>query len=286
MSQKNNQNGKEKSVVDFVNDSGFGFQAAVLKETERLFREKHSHWSFEVEEYPVSVQGKTARIDFILKQNEMDRFIVAECKRVGPGQAWCFMKSPFVRRDYNPSDLGVDKLYKDGRNTYRGRHSLSHLEAGVFHQAVPLKSSEYGELKGSLNRSAIEDACKQVFTGTNGFIDGIVKDSSLWPSESAMFIPVVFTTAPLLVLDKDLDTSSLETGDLPNDTRVEKVDWLWLRQHVWPSVISDVQIADSEFQKDLGNSLSRKLDNEFARTVAIVNCSGIEDFLSNVQNCE
>lgn len=80
-----------------LNFHGYGFQYAVLRFSEELFRQKISSWIFRWSEFPVQVNNVDTRIDFILENTQNGIFIVAECKRVNPAYSnWCFVKTPYI----------------------------------------------------------------------------------------------------------------------------------------------------------------------------------------------
>jgi len=90
----------ERSFSKVLDRHGYGLQYAILKVAERLWSEGKSRWLFEACEFPVEVQGKGTRIDFLLKYQGGSAFMVAECKRADPRfSRWCFVRAPFVRRN-------------------------------------------------------------------------------------------------------------------------------------------------------------------------------------------
>jgi hypothetical protein len=104
-------------------------------------------------------------------------------------------------------------------------------------------------------------------------------------------LPVLFTTARLWTCDVDLRTSDLQTGhiDVSKYPLIER-QWLLFNYNQSPALKHDHQITNEEksyFSEYRYSSatLSDVVIMEFSRTIAIVNATGIFDFLRwlNVQ---
>ncbi|GJL93530.1 hypothetical protein [Hyphococcus sp.] len=275
-------------AVSQFNSHGYAFQRAILAETERLFAAHASPWIFEAEEFPVSVKQHSAHIDFVLKHLDRPIYIVAECKRVGSGNGWCFASSAFERRENDPSDVVVDFIAKQELmpQIYRRRASLRPVTRKVYHQGVAFQSSLLDKKpKGSSTAEAIHSASVQAFLGASGFINWLAEAGNAWREDSAVVIPVLITTAPLFTLAGDLSDANLQSGNLSQTSATQPVEWLWLRQHTSPSNASSVRVIRSDFEQNIGSSLSRWLDSNHSRTLAVVHTSGIASFLAEVGAC-
>jgi hypothetical protein len=94
-----NQNTKN-ALSHSLNIHGFWFQYTVLNAAKTCFEKKTSPWAFEVAEFPISINGKTVHIDFILRNTKEPFFLIAECKRSDPSLSnWCFVKAPYVSKN-------------------------------------------------------------------------------------------------------------------------------------------------------------------------------------------
>jgi hypothetical protein len=88
-----------KGLAHILNVHGYAFQYSVLKATEKCYKASGSPWVFEAVEFPVSLQGISPHIDFILKNRNESAYLVAECKRCDPSISnWCFIKAPYISR--------------------------------------------------------------------------------------------------------------------------------------------------------------------------------------------
>jgi len=112
----------------------------------------------------------------------------------------------------------------------------------------------------------------------NGFINYRFSDEHFrWERQTVTtLLPVLFTTASLLIAVGDLSSANLKTGELPPDWgEVREVDWLWytynqspaLRHRVGASVASPIE------------PISRAIVRDYSRTIAVVSPSGIDAFL-------
>jgi hypothetical protein len=101
-----------KGFEKALNEHGYGFHYAVLKQTMDLYdaTPQHSAFFFEAAEFPVESGGNNTKIDFVLQRiaplpHSGDAefgsrmFLLAECKRVNPALSnRCFIRAPFTRR--------------------------------------------------------------------------------------------------------------------------------------------------------------------------------------------
>jgi hypothetical protein len=87
---------------------------------------------------------------------------------------------------------------------------------------------------------------------------------------------VIFTTARLWVTEGDLTEADLASGRLPEDWGVLKsVPWLWFSHNQSPALRHQVPSANAPD----GFELSRTLQTEYIRTIAVVGRQGIDEFL-------
>lgn len=271
---------REHALTEALNRHGYGFQYSVLKAADDFFRTTRDWdpgWYPLVAEYPVELQGKSTRIDFILQSHAPDGgdpiFLICECKRVNPAFGeWCFFRAPFVmRRPWGPNRLFADKVSISqtggvnvygvvGRNIEKYRHNLG----------LELKTREKGDTSGD-GPGAIEEVMGQVFRGVNGYIESLCKYQA---KTCQALMPVVFTTARLYASDVQLDSADIKTGEVPHVDR-EQVPWVVLQYHVSPGLKHTVEprLRDNADMQDV-------LALEFIRSVCIVNGSNVKDFLN------
>jgi hypothetical protein len=144
-----------------------------------------------------------------------------------------------------------------------------------YHIDFEIRSNETGELC-SKGRGAIKDAIAQILRGVNGFVE-FSKNNSLWLSEkkNTYFLPVIFTTAQLWTSNCDLSSANLEKGnvDLTSSNLIQR-PWIFFQYNQSPSLRHSFSRPSGTFD------LSTLMEFEFTRTIAIVNQSGIEEFLS------
>lgn len=272
-------NGK---ILGVLNSEGHAYQHAVIKETERLFAEGKSPFLFETAEFPVSLNGRHTRTDAVLRHKDRGLYLVGECKRTRPGTAWAFVKAPYVRYNYDCGEILFESLMVDeNKGCWVKSHSKHGEEEKLFQIAYPFKDAQGEENAGSVDRDSIENAVRQVFLATHGLLCTIADHDHLIPwNEFVPFIPVVFTTARLYTLAADLEKTDLISGKLSAEG-VNAVSrcWLLYRYHLSPDLVVRMNRRLSQTEQVLGLNLPRLLDHEYARTVAIVNSEGIEDFL-------
>src|SRR6267143_1937049 len=81
-----------------LNHHGYGFQYSVIEFIDKLRRERRCDWELEASEFPVIVQGRSTRIDFVFRKNRPFVYLVGECKRANPALSnWCFSSSFYAR---------------------------------------------------------------------------------------------------------------------------------------------------------------------------------------------
>jgi hypothetical protein len=264
-----------------INSHGHAFQVAVLRRAEELYERQVSKWVFEAAEMPVSVQGVSTRVDFILWQRRWsgqgaDKFLVAECKRANPALSnWCFVKAPYIRRNPEAGSLIVDQVMKEGDSFVTSSQTIS-FSRDVYHLAYELRSDKQGNAGGT--RGAIEEAFGQVLRGLNGLIQLFgQRPKDLLPEYEYRLpiVPAIFTTANLYVSEVDLKLTSLASGELPSDSvEVKSVPWLWYQYNMSPELKHTHQPGESALD------LSHILERLYTRSVAVISPEGIDDFLS------
>lgn len=116
-----------------LNRHGYGFQFAVLSESQKCFDSRTSAFVLETIELPVVVNGNSSRIDFVLKRVSehlifpfplRPLYLVAECKRANPSlSTWCFARAPFTRQNGHANHLFIESVQID----HKGKISTAQL---------------------------------------------------------------------------------------------------------------------------------------------------------------
>ena len=276
-----------------LNRHGHSFQYTVVKRALDLNRERRSEWEYLDSEFPVIVNNKSTRIDFIFCKARPTIFLIAECKRVNPAYSdWCFANSSYARDDSSlneaifqyawlrPPDRqapftnidipAASERFETGIQSNRGHPDIFHIGRAV-------RSEKKGDSNGR-NSDEIEEASGQVCKGLNGMIEYFQQYRSTFPNNSKVyFLPAIFTTARIWTTTVDLASANIENGELsPGSVSVIERPWVWYQYHVSP----DLQHSAPRDRKERSPfDISEILNQEFARTIAIVGVKGIEDFL-------
>lgn len=262
------------SLRKVLDNHGYGFQYSVLRKAEALFSEGTSKWRFEVAEYPVEVKGVPTRVDFILGQLPA-LYIVAECKRANPAVSnWCFVRAPYIRRNPRHGQLIIDEVSESGGRVYPRAFKLTQVK-NLYHHGFEIKSGAKGEAE-TKGRGAIEEAATQVCRGINGIIASLPGHIAgvVSKERTAQFLAVIFTTARIWTSEVDLASASLETGRLDmGSAQVTERPWIWFQYNVSPGLKNSRPIGESTA------GFAQMLENEFARSIAVVSPLGIDQFL-------
>lgn len=260
-----------------LNSHGYGFQYRAIREAQRLNEEGKSEWVFEVSEFPVSVRGKNTHIDLILRKRNTRYHLIGECKRANPALAnWCFVRSPYVRRNRTLQKLFFQFALLDSSGNVATGVDTDNSDK-IYNIGLEVPSPMKGDAQGQ-GRKVIEDAVTQVTVGVNGMIDFLPAHRSFAPpQEKIHLIPVIFTTANLWTSEMDLGSASLETGELA-PSLLEPASWIWLQHHQSPTIKHSMTLEVPVFKSD---RLGDILEHDFSRSIAIVSAAGIEQFLSS-----
>ncbi len=264
-----------------LNQHGYSFHQRVIAETANINDSHKGGWSLFGVELPVSVGDKITRIDFVLQyfqQFDSMWLMIAECKRVNPAfGTWCFAKGSYHRPYFlkNTKMMEVLRISETiDSGGYRGDTSDS-----VYDIGFELKSNSTGDsYPVSNDKDALEKACSQAILGMNGLLNAIQKDSILRKSlgniKQITIVPVVFTTAKLLASEAELKSSDLLSGELKGTPAVVEKDWLYYQYSQSPNIKH--QLDNNKEKMDTWENI---IAHEYIRTVAIVNASGIKNFL-------
>jgi hypothetical protein len=267
-----------KSFQRALNDNGYGFQYSVLNRAKNLFESGKSAWGFEAAEFPIEVKGKGSKIDFILKlKSSPFVFLLAECKRANPAYStWFFARAPFVMRNREQNYSYIECVTHKQLSTIDFLESSVRkavLDQDVYHIALAVKTGLKGTSTGDV-KDAIEKALTQICLGLNGQVEFFKSHiNMLETGASALFLPVLFTTAELWTTDVDLSQADINSGEIHIDTEsVSKRPFILFQYNLSPGIKHEV--VTNTWQSN--NSI---MENYYVRTVAIVNPTGIDEFL-------
>ena len=284
-------NGLSEGLRKVVDSHGYGFHYSVIKTADRLFPDKSS-WIFVAAEVPVAVRGQDTRIDFILKHKILPIYLICECKRANPAlNSWCFLRAPYVNRNRVTTDLITEGVKYDPEVAAERRIITGPKYPGysdfVYGLAFEMKSEEKGDPTGT-GRGEMEKAATQVMRGLNGFVEFFSDHSEVLqngPSgERAFLIPVIFTTAQVFTTETDVSAADVKTGKLAMDEiSITERPWLWYRYHQSPGLRHTLAVSRGLFStRNHGDvDVGTVVNEEFARTIAVVNAAGIENFLTS-----
>lgn len=264
---------------------GHGFQHRLIREIDQLFRDGKHSWKFEYGEYPVAARGRGTHIDFLLRLNARDRFtrpetyLVCECKRANPALSdWVFITAPYTgTEDEDRSFVYLEQVIEDvGEVHTRLYRGISVFSGSPRHLQIELRRKDVkGETSGP-QKGAFDKALEQVFRGVSGLVSAAKQGGPIFGRrDSAVLLPVIFTTATLWAYTGDLSGADLETGDIPiRPEELGRVDWLIFHYNISPDIAHDLPIEGKR-----ASSLREAAIEENLRSVAVVSSEGIADFL-------
>jgi hypothetical protein len=271
------------SLRKVLNSHGHGFHYAVVRRAEELLTSQQSTWVFEGVEFPVTTGGYVTHVDFILRSRSGRTLMIAECKRADPSKAlWCFAKAPYTWRNANPGELAFDELEVHANKQMVRRAHFAYAQQTAFQLGFELRTGQPGDGLGQSR--AISEAITQVLRGKTGSINHLCESVRtadhgslrIESSKRIRFIPVIFTTAQIWVTDVDLRGADLSTGDLANEVQAQAADWIWFTHNQTSNLRPEFYWQQERSALD---GFSYDLRREFARSIAIVSPSGLDDFL-------
>jgi len=291
----------QKAVTSHLNRHGYVFQDTVMRRAETLHADGQSKWALAPSEFPVEVNGVPAHVDLILRHEDHFDFLVCECKRVRPGHSvWCFFRrtsgSPHAVSDC----ISVEQLFFPGEGGARlavSRGAQSRQTDRAYHHAISVLrkvDSDSKEPSGVPERKAIEEAATQVCRGLNGLVEHFSRVRAADESRvQVRLLPVIFTTAELVVSDADLGSGDLSSGNLDrHELGLRKVSWLYYQYHQSPGIKHSLSWAvalPGAYEPWTGEGthtsvydalkLTNDLESEYLRSIAVVSSDGIQEFL-------
>lgn len=256
-----------------LNAHGHGFHYAALRSVEAI-RRNPPHWHVAVAEFGVEVRGRDTRVDLIIQKGSQPFYLLVECKRANPAVAyWCFARASWPRADDLASMSFVEVLTRSETGTCSTNLARILHTDRAYQVALEVRTGKKGDADGR-GRGAIEESLGQVCRGFNGFLEFLATRDDITPVGSSTYVlPVVFTTAKLLVSPVELGTADLLSGELEQSMQLEERDWVWLDYPQSPGLKHTIT------HKSVEPRLAEVFYSEFMRRVAVVSASGIENFL-------
>jgi len=241
---------------ELLNSHGYGFQHAVIAFIDKLRAERRCNWEFEAAELPVSVQGRSTRIDLVFRKTKPHVYLVGECKKVNPAWSnWCFSPSYYAGGQSNSDKVifpfaWVPSLHLPAEKETRLLTGVvSQVYQNVYHLGLSVKSKP--KSSGG-DKDAIEHAATQACKGLSGLIEFFnARKFDLPRNQKFHFMSAIFTTARLWTTTLDLYRAQLDKGEFePGSIQLKEAPWLWYQYHQSP----ELNHTAPKDEKDYANS--------------------------------
>jgi len=276
----------EEIVALALNEQGFLLQQRILEEIQIPARGALAHgWQVRAVEYPVSVgSGRDTRVDIVLTDGTLGQacwHLVLECKRAHPDyKRWVFFdRTPreAIRGDcyfIETADLGgtwAPHERPEPPMTHRIDARPAAHHCGIYNFYVEARLERPNSGRKASATDAIEDAFQQVTLGQAGLGRRLREMHNL----KFRTVPVVVTTADVLVADFGARSVSLERGNLQAEN-------LKLAPHPWVAVnfrINDSLVRSGMITSNTGRDVAEDAFCRHLRTIFIVQAKKISAFL-------
>jgi hypothetical protein len=211
-----------------LNVEGIFFQQRVSQ----ICRE--SGWLVTAEEYPVAyppgngpIVGKEGRLDIRAEKQFTDyrTVLVVECKKTNADyKDWVFflkgegrITAALIKMQGKPGAAEA----ATGKSKWDVSTNIAYFTSGLVAQDARELRAEYGKPESWKSSTArIETACYQAVQAAQALVDEVASRQQLLlshgrePEPSTWIIPVVVTTANMMVCRFDLKDVALETGEI------------------------------------------------------------------------
>jgi hypothetical protein len=278
-----------QSRTHALNVEGVFFQRRVAD----IFR--RAGWTVAAEEYPVSFPpgqwptvGKEGRLDIRVERRFQERRIVlaVECKKADPGyKEWVFfpkgpdesIKSAQIIR----KEKGDAAASATGHGKWEITTAIVELGTGQTCQDARELKAEHGKTnfwKSATER--IEKACYQAAQATQALVSeigrrqGLLLNHQMEPEITTFVVPMVVTTANILLCHFDAKHVSLRTGEI-DSTHVsyEAVDSIML-EYPLPVHLQMMPLEPIKLPPENVGTFAKK-------HILIITGSGLEVFLQD-----
>ncbi len=261
----NDLNKHPRSIAD---SSGFPLQIRIANIVESI-----SNWQILAEEHPWLSEetNLSGFIDLIIENYQQyggtktDKFyvILIECKRVKQAK-WVFLVPELNQMKFTRARLWYSNSI--GREWNHFDWANCQVEPNSYEsQFCAIPGMEHGR------RNLLERTASELIEATEAFARQEHELNKRYPSSEPQFqriyIPIIVTTAELIVSRFEPESISLTDGSLPDDASFEEV-------------------ASVRFRKSLTTKLSsdqdsiKKVHDDTQRTIFIVNAGKFEEFLN------
>lgn len=197
----------DEKLLALLNGSGFLLQIRIAQHVEAL---RNSHWTVAATEHPWLDPATEADrfIDLVLLRANTTRFVV-ECKRPRGGE-WLFLIPNSASGIDSPATLCWTHKQRDQPNlsgwakwrfTPKAPHAEYCIVRGTGEQDRPLLET----LASSVLRSVEYLADQELHFGTASEV-----------GRHALYVPVILTTARIMIARVDTETVDLSSGEIPN----------------------------------------------------------------------
>jgi hypothetical protein len=226
------KNGAHEKAIKALEEHGFLFQQRCLAE----IRNGAQSYLFESEEYPVSISEEETSIDFVFRTRAgAQTYLIFECKRVNPDYlSWLFFRpksqstATFLSTKIDFSGRAINEFWLQTAtlDLFSGKEN-PYVSGGLELSEREGKSARPGRTSRT---TAIQEACQQVLTG----VGGLALEHYEWRGRQEStgpwyYLPIVLTTANLLLTEFDESEIGLRTGQLPiSKANTKSVDWVVL----------------------------------------------------------
>jgi hypothetical protein len=258
------------AMLRALNEHGHAFAASVLQSVHN--RGSEGTWYLEAAEFAGELGPRVFHIDGVLqcRPRYQPELILAavECKRADPALSrWCFIRNSAVRghslrRRPIVDRYSIPEPHVIAPKIIGAQACVSVATNELMYQlGVELKTNKTGSQVGR----SLNDALTQASLGAAGLVGRLAE----WGQAGgfAYVIPVIATTAELLVTNSDLAQANIETGDLRTGSlQTQTVPWLWFEAHL---SLHLAPLVDRRWPSPGVRQVGETLDHQQARAVMI-----------------
>jgi hypothetical protein len=248
----------KKKAASIANSSGFPLQIKIANAA------NSTNWKVLLQEHPwhSSETGAEGFLDIVL--NKPGRFnrdiMVIECKRVRDAK-WIFL-IPKLQPSHRYHACLWESKYIEGKWIKFGWEDWVADPASYESQFCAMPGHEHGR------RTLLERTAAELIEATEALA---LQEKRLAPKGSdlrRLYIPVIVTTAELIVSYFEPEFISLKDGSLPNNSLFENISYIRFRKSLTTKISSDANdIKEMHIMTE--------------RTVFVVNAEKINEFINS-----
>lgn len=274
-----------------LSSHGFPFQYAAIQRI--ISASSDVGWQFVGSEIPVGEGENATHADFLFYSPASNAYIVGECKKPDGDSTWLFARSAYSlgrRESAGGSPATLDQLSPQNNHSQVLLDVVA-LRGTLAYQVALATKGNAGPIDGTPpraqggdERKGIAGAVTQVLRAANGFM-GVCRDNGRLAFQggapTVRFVPVVITTATLVVSSEDLHRSSPATGQVHPETEFQSRSWLWFEH---PLSISMRAAVAGRYVDEKARDWATYFSRAAVRSVAIVNSSSIDTFVRSIDD--